>query len=80
MRALAGVGGEGAFSARARHVDALQRARALLDEAVDGFAAARPELAADSLRRAHDALGEIIGRVLADALLGHIFATFCVGK
>ena len=80
LRALAGVGGEGAFSARARHVDALQRARALLDEAVDGFAAARPELAADSLRRAHDALGEITGRVLPDALLGHIFATFCIGK
>ena len=80
LRALAGVGGEGAFSARARHVDALQRARALLDEAVDGFATARPELAADSLRRAHDALGEITGRVLPDALLGHIFATFCIGK
>ena len=81
LRAVAGGdGGEGAFSARARHVEALQRARALLDEAVDGFAAARPELAADSLRRAHDALGEIIGRVLPDALLGHIFATFCVGK
>ena len=80
LRALAGVGGEGAFSARARHVDALQRARALLDEAVDGFAAAQPELAADSLRRAHDALGEITGRVLPDALLGHIFATFCIGK
>ena len=80
LRALAGVGGEGAFSARARHVDALQRARALLDEAVDGFASARPELAADSLRRAHDALGEITGRVLPDALLGHIFATFCIGK
>jgi len=80
LRALAGEGGEGAFSARARHVEALQRARALLDEAVAGFAAAWPELAADSLRRAHDALGEITGRVLPDALLGHIFATFCIGK
>ena len=46
----------------------------------ENFAAARPELAADSLRRAHDALGEITGRVLPDALLGHIFATFCIGK
>jgi len=80
LRALAGGGGEGAFSARARHVDALQRARDLLDEAVAGFAATRPELAADSLRRAHDALGEITGRMLPDALLGHIFATFCIGK
>ena len=80
LRALAGGGAEGAFSARARHVEALQRARALLDEAVDGIAAVRPELAADSLHRAHDALGEITGRVLPDALLGHIFATFCIGK
>lgn len=80
LRALAGVGGEGAFSARARHVDALRRARDLLGEAASGFGAARPELAADSLRRAHDALGEITGRVLPDALLGHIFATFCIGK
>jgi tRNA modification GTPase len=80
LRALAGGDGEGAFSARARHVEALRRGATLLDEAVAGFAAERPELAADSLRRAHDALGEITGRVLPDALLGHIFATFCVGK
>jgi tRNA modification GTPase len=80
LRTLAGQGGEGAFSARGRHVDALRRAQSLLAEAAAGFAAGRPELAADSLRRAHDALGEITGRVLPDALLGHIFATFCVGK
>jgi tRNA modification GTPase len=80
LRALAGGTAEGAFSARARHVDALRRAAGLLEEAVAGFAAGRPELAADSLRRGHDALGEITGRVLPDALLGHIFATFCVGK
>jgi len=80
LRSLAGGGGEGAFSARARHVDALRRARDLLGEAAAGLAGARPELAADSLRRGHDALGEITGRVLPDALLGHIFATFCIGK
>lgn len=80
LRALAGGGGEGAFSARARHVEALRRADTLLNEAAAGFAASRPELAADSLRRAHDALGEITGRMLPDALLGHIFATFCIGK
>ena len=80
LRELAGGDVEGAFSTRARHVDALRRAQGLLGEAVGGFAAAQPELAADSLRRAHDALGEITGRVLPDALLGHIFATFCIGK
>ena len=38
------------------------------------------ELAAEALRAAHDAVGEITGRVLPDALLGHIFADFCIGK
>ena len=80
LRALAGPGDEGAFSARARHIEALSRSRSLLDEAAVAFAKSRAEVAADSLRRAHDALGEITGRVLPDALLGHIFATFCVGK
>ena len=58
----------------------MRRAHALLDDAVGGLAASRPELAADSLRRGHDALGEITGRVLPDALLGHIFSAFCIGK
>lgn len=80
LRNLAGSDADGAFSARARHLDALQRARRLLAEAASAFATARPELVADSLRRAHDALGEITGRVLPDALLGHIFASFCIGK
>ena len=80
LQGLSGDGGEGAFSARARHVDALRRAGGLLDEAEAGLRSARPELAADSLRRAHDALGEITGRMLPDTLLGHIFATFCIGK
>ena len=38
------------------------------------------ELAAEALRQAHDLLGEITGRVSPDELLGHIFATFCIGK
>ena len=38
------------------------------------------ELAAEELRLAHDALGEITGRLSADDMLGHIFSTFCIGK
>lgn len=76
-----GEGSSGAFSARARHVDALQRADAHL-------AAARAcievqhagELAAEELRLAHQAIGEITGQVSADDLLGQIFAGFCIGK
>ncbi|UHQ20439.1 tRNA uridine-5-carboxymethylaminomethyl(34) synthesis GTPase MnmE [Lysobacter sp. KIS68-7] len=71
---------EGTFTARARHVDALVRAAAHVDAASRELAHDALELAAESLRAGHDALGEITGRVTADALLGHIFGSFCIGK
>jgi tRNA modification GTPase len=80
LRAVGGGEGEGAFTARARQVDALRRAAAELDAAAGGWTRGALELAAESLRAAHDALGEITGKVGADALLGHIFASFCIGK
>ena len=73
---------EGLFIARTRHVHALQRAAghvaAARDLAARGDAAL--DLLAEELRLAHDALGEITGRVSADELLGEIFARFCIGK
>jgi len=72
--------GEGAFSARARHVQALDRAGQQLADARSELALERLELAAEALAQAHGTLGEIGGRVGADALLGHIFASFCIGK
>ncbi len=81
LAALAGAsGGDGAFSARARHVEALTRAQAWLRQAGAELAHERLELAAEALAAAHSSLGEIGGRVDADALLGHIFASFCIGK
>ncbi len=81
LAALAGAGGgDGAFSARARHVEALARAQAWLRQAGTELAHERLELAAEALAAAHASLGEIGGRVDADALLGHIFASFCIGK
>ena len=84
LRALV-LGGEAtgasdAFSARARHVDGLRRAAAALGEARTALDEGAIELAAESLRHAHDALGELVGRVLPDTLLGHVFSTFCIGK
>ena len=73
---------EGVFLARARHVDALQRARSHLGQA-DAHARAGDtalELVAEELRAAHDALGEITGAFTADDLLGAIFSRFCIGK
>jgi len=72
--------GEGAFTARARQVEALRRAGLDLAAAADALAMDALELTAEALRCAHDALGEITGRVVPDALLGHIFSTFCIGK
>jgi len=76
--ALAASGGE--FSARARHVEALQRASAHAEAAKRELDHERLELVAEELRLAHDALGEITGRISPDDLLGRIFSTFCIGK
>jgi tRNA modification GTPase len=70
--------GESVFLARERHLRALERAGAHLDEA--GRQLARWELFAEELRLAHVALGDITGEFSADDLLGEIFSRFCIGK
>ncbi|MFO7542111.1 MAG: tRNA uridine-5-carboxymethylaminomethyl(34) synthesis GTPase MnmE [Thiobacillus sp.] len=70
--------GEGAFMARARHLDALGRAAGNLAAARE--AAAQLELFAEELRLAQAALSDITGEFTADDLLGEIFSTFCIGK
>jgi tRNA modification GTPase len=82
LKSAAGYQAEsGAWSARRRHLDALNRAQSLFElaEARLGERASF-ELVADELRQAHQALGEITGNVSSDALLGAVFATFCIGK
>ncbi|NZA24991.1 tRNA uridine-5-carboxymethylaminomethyl(34) synthesis GTPase MnmE [Luteimonas sp. SJ-92] len=78
--ALGGAPAEGAFSARARHVEALRRAARELAAARVALRDETLDLAAEALRAAHDELGAITGRVAPDDLLGHIFSTFCIGK
>lgn len=81
LHALAGpASGAGEFTARARHVEALQAAARAIARARGHFGEEVLELAAEALREAHDLLGEITGRITPDDLLGHIFATFCIGK
>jgi tRNA modification GTPase len=70
--------GEGAFMARARHLDALSRAAGHLAAARES--AAQLELFAEELRLAQAALSEITGEFTADDLLGEIFSSFCIGK
>ncbi len=72
--------GEGAFSARARHVAALQRAGAAIEAALAALQTHQPELAAEELRQAQQAVGEITGEFTTDDLLGEIFSSFCIGK
>ena len=83
LRRLAGYRdlGEGAFTARQRHVDALERAfrhfdagRAALHDARAG------ELFAEELKLSQRALSEITGAFGSDDLLGRIFSEFCIGK
>jgi len=73
--------GTGVLSARTRHLDALRRARAHVEEAnrllVERHAG---ELVAQELTEAQKQLGEITGEVTSDDLLGRIFASFCIGK
>jgi tRNA modification GTPase len=71
----------GVFAARRRHVDALQRARAHVQNAADTLNTTRAfELFAEDLRLAQHALGEITGEFTSDDLLGEIFGSFCIGK
>jgi tRNA modification GTPase len=83
IRELAGYEnlGEGAFTARRRHIDALRRAalhfetgRTALEETRAG------ELLAEELRLSQHVLGEITGAFTPDDLLGRIFSEFCIGK
>ncbi|MGI9202604.1 MAG: tRNA uridine-5-carboxymethylaminomethyl(34) synthesis GTPase MnmE [Woeseiaceae bacterium] len=73
--------GEGALTARQRHVSAIE-------EAAQRFAAGRGaldtdkagELLAEELRLSQVALGTITGTFSSDDLLGRIFSEFCIGK
>jgi tRNA modification GTPase len=61
----------------ARHLDAIAAARAILARANP----AQPgELLAAELRESLDALGQVLGAIAPDDLLGRIFGKFCIGK
>ena len=83
IRRLAGYRnlGEGALTARRRHVDALRRAAAHFATGRQALEDSRAgELLAEELRLAQQDLGEITGAVSSDELLGRIFSGFCIGK
>jgi tRNA modification GTPase len=61
---------------RSRHVDMVRRTA----DHVAAALAASPEIAAEELRLACDALDLLIGRVDPDHVLDEIFSRFCLGK
>ena len=72
--------GEGTFSARRRHMDAIDRTREHLNAASYQAKAGAGELLAEDLRLAQAVLSEITGEFTSDDLLGQIFRSFCIGK
>lgn len=69
------------FSARQRHIQALQKTKDLLSRAAHGYNQRMgPELIAEDCLLAHQTLGEIVGQLTPDDLLGEIFSSFCIGK
>lgn len=83
LKAAMGFQSEGAglFTARRRHLDALERARQSLANGLEQLlGTGAGELLAEDLRVAQEALSEITGEFTADDLLGRIFSSFCIGK
>lgn len=83
IRAQVGLAGDldGEFSARRRHLLALERAHEALKQAQQLWDdALGSEFVAAELSAAQRALGEITGQFSADDLLGEIFSSFCIGK
>lgn len=72
---------EGSFSARRRHITAIENAQCFL---VNGHQQlqlnAAGELLAEDLKYAQNHLNEITGTFTSDDLLGKIFSSFCIGK
>lgn len=83
LKSVMGYGGEGqgSFTARQRHIDALQKAQQALAVGKQQLEhSGAGELLAEDLRLAQEHLGEITGRFTPDDLLGRIFSSFCIGK
>ena len=70
-----------AIVTRERHRKALERAHAALERARAMLVSRGPlELAAEEVRLAARAVGEITGRVDVEDVLDRLFSSFCIGK
>ena len=69
--------GEDVFVARQRHLRALKDAMHHVDRAKR---LTQPEIVAEELRLAQNAMASVTGEFVSDDLLGEIFSKFCLGK
>jgi tRNA modification GTPase len=63
-----------------RHLACISDARAALERAAEKVHEDAAELVAAELRETLDHLGNIVGSVTADDVLGRVFSAFCIGK
>lgn len=82
LKAKAGyLSEEGIFTARRRHLDALQQVLQFLTTGEEQLQCHRAgELLAEDLKQAQHALSKITGEFTSEDLLGEIFSNFCIGK
>lgn len=74
-------GSDSQFTARQRHLDALELARKHFAQGREQLEVYRAgELLAEELRLSQNALSTITGAFSSDDLLGQIFSSFCIGK
>ena len=77
--AFGGAGGSD-LALNARHLACISDARQALARAESLAPSAGVEFVALELREALNWLGDVLGQVAPDDVLGRIFATFCIGK
>jgi len=65
-----------------RHEELLRRSERILEEFKKRYREedVSPEIAMLDIREAADCLGEIVGEVTTEDILGSIFSRFCIGK
>lgn len=64
-----------------RHIQAFRLAKKFLHNSSKALKSGQsPEIVALELKGAQEALGEIVGEISSDEILGRIFSQFCIGK
>ena len=72
-------GGGEALALNGRHLEAIGEARAALQRAIMSVENGA-EVMAMELREAMEGLGDVLGKVSPEEVLGRVFGKFCIGK